>query len=77
MKRRASAILEFISRTQYELSQNQQNRNYLVQFIDNDKFLEKVDEMFAQTAKNFELMDGLTRKLILWEQKYVAGELQQ
>lgn len=70
MRRRTSAILEFISRTQWELEKEQNTKDDLVQFVDNDKFVEKINSLFNQNEESLKLMDELTGKLLNWEQSY-------
>lgn len=73
MRRRVSAILEFISRTQWELSGDHSSRDDLVRFVENQKFIEQVDSIFEKYDDSFKLMDDLTRSLLLWEKKYSNG----
>lgn len=70
MRRRVSAILEFISRTQWELSESHSSRDELVRFVENQQFIEQVDSIFEKYDHSFKLMDDLTRSLLLWEKKY-------
>lgn len=70
MRRRVSAILEFISRTQWELSEEHSSKDELVRFVENEQFIEQVDSIFEKYDQSFKLMDDLTRALLLWEKKY-------
>lgn len=70
MSRRVSAILEFISRTQWELSQDQQSKEDLIKFVENDEFLVKIDDIYDSFNGSLKLMDNLTRNLLVWEKKY-------
>lgn len=70
MKRRVSAILEFISRTQWELSQDQQTKEELIKFVENEEFVKKVTDVYNRHNETLTMMDDLTRQLLLWEQKY-------
>lgn len=70
MRRRTSAILEFISRTQWELSEEQQTKEELIKFVENDDFINKVNGVYDKYNESLSLMDDLTRNLLLWEQKY-------
>lgn len=70
MRRRVSAILEFISRTQWELSESHSSKDDLVRFVENQQFIEQVDSIFERYDHSFKLMDDLTRSLLLWEKKY-------
>lgn len=70
MSRRVSAILEFISRTQWELSQDQQTKEDLIKFVENDEFLVKIDDIYNSFNDSLTLMDNLTRNLLIWEKKY-------
>ncbi|CAI1751174.1 hypothetical protein SEUBUCD646_0P01070 [Saccharomyces eubayanus] len=70
MKRRVSAILEFISRTQWELSEDQSDREEFVRFVENQHFVEKVDSIYNGYKESLSMMDDLTRELLLWEKKY-------
>ncbi|QLQ79743.1 hypothetical protein HG537_0C03920 [Torulaspora globosa] len=70
MRRRVSAILEFISRTQWELSESHSSKDELVRFVENQQFIEQVDSIFEKYDHSFKLMDDLTRSLLLWEKKY-------
>lgn len=71
MRKRVAAILEFIGRTQIDIANEQDNHNNLVKFIENDK---EKDEKFSKIFNNYnsslELMDKLTHKLLIWEQKF-------
>lgn len=73
MKRRVAAILEFISRTQYELSEEKTTRDDLVRFVDNREFVNQVDSIFLDYDQSLAMMDDLTRKLLLWERKYATA----
>ena len=70
MRRRVAAILEFISRTQWELSQEQGSKNDLVRFVENQQFIKQVDDIYDSYDGSLKLMDDLTRSLLLWEKKY-------
>lgn len=70
MRRRVSAILEFISRTQWELSESHSSKEELVRFVENQQFVDQVDSIFQKYDHSFKLMDDLTRSLLLWEKKY-------
>lgn len=70
MRRRVSAILEFISRTQWELSEEHSSKDDLVRFVENEQFIDQVDSIFEKYDEGFKLMDDLTRALLLWEKKY-------
>lgn len=70
MRRRVSAILEFISRTQWELSEDQSDREEFVRFVENQHFVEKVDTIYNGYNESLSMMDDLTRELLLWEKKY-------
>lgn len=70
MRRRVSAILEFISRTQWELSEDQSDREEFVRFVENQHFVEKVDTIYNGYKESLSMMDDLTRELLLWEKKY-------
>lgn len=70
MRRRVTAILEFISRTQWELSESHSSKEELVRFVENEQFVDQVDSIFEKYDHSFKLMDDLTRSLLLWEKKY-------
>ncbi|GMM54500.1 Cti6 protein [Maudiozyma humilis] len=70
MRRRTSAILEFISRTQWDLENMQKEREDLVQFVENDEFVKKIDVIFSQNNNALEVMNDLTQKLLNWEKQY-------
>lgn len=70
MRRRVAAILEFISRTQWELSQDQSSKDDLVKFVENQQFITQVDSIFENYNDSLKMMDDLTRSLLLWEKKY-------
>lgn len=70
MRRRVSAILEFISRTQWELSESHSSKEDLVRFVENQQFVDQIDSIFEKFDHSFKLMDDLTRSLLLWEKKY-------
>ena len=76
MRRRVAAILEFISRTQWELSQDQKGRDYLVEFVENQEYISKIDSIFQNYNTSLALMDDLTRQLLLWEKKYATSSPQ-
>ncbi|AMD21325.1 HER046Wp [Eremothecium sinecaudum] len=73
MQRRINAILEFLSRTQVEFSQDERGKNHLVQFVENDAFMTKINDIFKDYDRSLKMMDSLTRKLLLWEQKYSSN----
>ncbi|CAI4038940.1 hypothetical protein SMKI_06G2920 [Saccharomyces mikatae IFO 1815] len=73
MRRRVSAILEFISRTQWELSEDQSDREEFVRFVENQHFVEKVDTIYNGYKESLSMMDDLTRELLLWEKKYSSN----
>ncbi|AQZ17711.1 CTI6 (YPL181W) [Zygosaccharomyces parabailii] len=73
MRRRVAAILEFISRTQWELSEEQSSRDELVRFVENQQFVRQVDTIFESHDQTLKMMDELTRSLLLWEKKYSHG----
>lgn len=73
MRRRVAAILEFISRTQWELSEDQSSRDDLVRFVENQQFIRQVDTIYESHDHTLKLMDDLTRSLLLWEKKYSKG----
>ncbi|CAR29220.1 ZYRO0G03498p [Zygosaccharomyces rouxii] len=73
MRRRVGAILEFISRTQWELSEDQSSRDDLIRFVENQQFVQQVDTIFESHDHTLKLMDDLTRSLLLWEKKYSNG----
>ncbi|CCE65033.1 hypothetical protein TPHA_0J02130 [Tetrapisispora phaffii CBS 4417] len=70
MKRRVAAILEFISRTQWELNEEQESKEDLVRFVENQQFIQQVESIYETSNKNLKLMDELTRDLLLWGDKY-------
>ncbi|CDO94914.1 unnamed protein product [Kluyveromyces dobzhanskii CBS 2104] len=70
MRRRVNAILEFISRTQLELSDNELQRGQLCQFVENEEFLDNINKVFSSYDESLRAMDELTRKLLLWERKF-------
>lgn len=74
MRRRVSAILEFISRTQLELSQDQMEKNQLVEFVENEAFIQRVETIFNNYDNSLKIMDDLTRTLLLWEKKYACEQ---
>lgn len=73
MRRRTSAIMEFISRTQWDLENDQKERDDLVRFVENDDFVKKIDTIFSQNKDALEVMNNLTQKLLNWEKQY-AGD---
>lgn len=73
MRKRVAAILEFISRTQWELSEDQSSRDDLVRFVENQQFVQQVDTIFESHDHTLKLMDELTRSLLLWEKRYSNG----
>ncbi|KAG5363196.1 putative histone deacetylase complex subunit cti6 [Yarrowia sp. B02] len=54
MRRRVAAILEFIGRTQMDMASDQN----------------KIGDQVVLSSTSADMMDGLTRKLLLWEQEY-------
>ena len=66
--------MEFISRTQLELSIEQESRERFIKFVENDKFVDKIDTIFENHKKNLVLMDDLTRQLLVWENTYARKE---
>ncbi|CEP64775.1 Cti6p LALA0_S13e02718g [Lachancea lanzarotensis] len=70
MRRRVGAILEFISRTQLELSDDQVEKHKFTEFVDNQEFIKKVDLIYVNFDDSLKTMDELTRKLLVWEKKY-------
>ncbi|SCU81126.1 LAFA_0C02872g1_1 [Lachancea sp. 'fantastica'] len=73
MRRRVGAILEFISRTQLELSDDQIEKHKFTEFIDNQEFVKKVDVVYSNFDDSLKTMDELTRKLLMWEKKYAVN----
>jgi PHD-finger len=78
MQKRVAAILEFISRTQIDIANEQSERNQLL-----DERTNRYRELFSSddTSQNFqglitaykvslESMDTLTKKLVDWEQQF-------
>ncbi|AEY97631.1 FAFL052Cp [Eremothecium gossypii FDAG1] len=72
MRRRIYAILEYLSRTQSQLTDGELGKEQLIQFVENDDFICKINTIFQDYSKSLKLMDSLTRKLLLWEQKYAS-----
>lgn len=72
MRKRVNAILEFISRTQVELSEDKFQRDQLCQFIENREFVANIDEIFKNYDESYKKMDELTRQLLVWEQNFSA-----
>ena len=70
MRRRTSAILEFISRTQWDLENVQKERADLIRFVENDQFVEKIDHIFTQNNEALTMMNELTQNLLNWEKNY-------
>ncbi|CCD26699.1 Cti6p NDAI_0I01300 [Naumovozyma dairenensis CBS 421] len=71
MRRRSAAILEYISRTQWELSGEQASRDQIARFVDNDKFIkEKIDSIYDKHNDLLKSMDELAKQVIHWEEKY-------
>lgn len=70
MRRRINAILEFISRTQLEFSHDRLEQEKLTQFVENQEFVMSVKGIFQNYEVSLQIMDDLTRRLLLWEQKY-------
>ncbi|KAG0670473.1 hypothetical protein C6P45_002377 [Maudiozyma exigua] len=70
MRRRTSAILQFISRTQWDLENVQKERADLIRFIENDQFIEKIDHIFTQNNEALTMMNELTQNLLNWEKNY-------
>lgn len=70
MRRRTSAILEFISRTQWDLENVQKERADLIRFVENDQFIEKIDHIFTQNNEALTMMNELTQNLLNWEKNY-------
>ncbi|SCU87436.1 LADA_0E03994g1_1 [Lachancea dasiensis] len=74
MRRRVSAILEYISRTQYELSEDQLEKQKLTEFVENEEFFKKVDTIYSSFDESLKMMDDLTGKLISWEKRYTVDQ---
>ncbi|SCU99236.1 LANO_0F01222g1_1 [Lachancea nothofagi CBS 11611] len=74
MRRRVGAILEFISRTQFELSEDQIEKQKLTEFVENQDFVKKVDLIYSNFDESLKMMDDLTRKLLVWEKKYAIDQ---
>ncbi|CEP24138.1 unnamed protein product [Cyberlindnera jadinii] len=70
MRKRVAAILEFIGRTQVDIATEQKDQNELTKFVEDEKMKLTVDQMFENYNGSLELMDSLTRKLLLWEQTF-------
>lgn len=70
MRRRTSAILEFISRTQWELENLHQERDDLIRFVENEQFVKEIDKIFSQNKETLNIMNELTQKLLNWEKNY-------
>ncbi|KAH7591116.1 PHD-finger [Nakaseomyces glabratus] len=74
MRRRVTAIMEFLSRTQWELEAEIRNKEDLTKFVENEQFVKETEVIFDNTNKNLSLMNDLTKKLINWETKYSVNE---
>lgn len=70
MRKRVAAILEFIGRTQVDIATEQKDQNELTKFVEDETMKLTVQKLFDNYNGSLELMDGLTRKLLLWEQQY-------
>jgi hypothetical protein len=80
MRKRVAAILEFIGRTQVDLATEQKERQQLLTDRNNrhrELFGDQpngnsngFDKLFELHQANLDQMDGLTRKLLLWEQQF-------
>ncbi|ODQ77953.1 hypothetical protein BABINDRAFT_90579 [Babjeviella inositovora NRRL Y-12698] len=79
MRKRVSAILEFIGRTQVELASETNDKASLAKLVEESeadgdqgkeevrRTVEKFEDNYRET---FGVMDRLTRKLLLWEQQF-------
>lgn len=74
MRRRVTAIMEFLSRTQWELEAEIRNKEDLTKFVENEQFVKETEVIFDNNNKNLSLMNDLTKKLINWETKYSVNE---
>ncbi|CAM9015741.1 unnamed protein product [Wickerhamomyces anomalus] len=70
MRKRVAAILEFIGRTQVDIATEQDDKSELTKYVEDDVHKEKIEKLFENYNGSLELMDGLTRKLLIWEEKY-------
>lgn len=70
MRKRVAAILEFIGRTQIDIATEQKDQSELTKFVEDDTMKVNVERMFENYNGSLELMDGLTRKLLLWENRF-------
>ncbi|KAK7202973.1 hypothetical protein BZA70DRAFT_284409 [Myxozyma melibiosi] len=84
MRKRVAAILEFIGRTQIDMATEQDERKRLYELsrkpidgrttaaavVEVEVGQEEVDGVFGTQKVSLEMMDGLTRKLLKWEQEF-------
>jgi hypothetical protein len=70
MRKRVAAILEFIGRTQIDIANEQKDHSELTKYVEDDTMKLTVEKMFENYNGSLEIMDGLTRKLLVWEQKF-------
>lgn len=70
MRKRVAAILEFIGRTQIDIANEQRDEEELTKFVEDESSKEKITTLFQNYNGSLELMDSLTRKLLIWEQKF-------
>jgi hypothetical protein len=70
MRKRVAAILEFIGRTQIDIANEQKDEEELSKFVEDEKSKNSITVLFQNYNGSLELMDTLTRKLLIWEQKF-------
>ncbi|ONH66304.1 putative histone deacetylase complex subunit cti6 [Cyberlindnera fabianii] len=70
MRRRVSAILEFIGRTQVDIAAEQGDKDELTKYVDDEESKKRIESLFDSYTGSLEQMDALTRKLLVWESKF-------
>ncbi|KAL3229115.1 Histone deacetylase complex subunit CTI6 [Nakaseomyces bracarensis] len=70
MRRRIAALMEYLSRTQWELEEENRMQDELTKFVENEDFTQKVKQLFETNNENLKLMDDLTKQIIQWDSRY-------
>lgn len=70
MRSRLLAIMEFVSQTRSEITNDQCQKSFLTEFTENKQFTDKIDKILLQNDQNLSLIDDLNKNLIHWGQKY-------
>ncbi|KAH3686038.1 hypothetical protein WICPIJ_003038 [Wickerhamomyces pijperi] len=71
LRKRVSAIFEFIGRTQVELAnEDTKEQDEFTKFVEDDESKLKINQIYEQSNESLRYMDSITGKLLAWEKKF-------